>query len=203
MRMVKSLVPKPEMGKYTTILNDPSLDAGGTVTQLSTIPQGDLVFSRRGNIVRARYMVWRLLTKLAANTSASAAIRMIIFQDNQMNATIPTTVQVLDNHNEVGTIGPLITSHLNDSFPGRFKILADRTYGLNQGALAYDGAAVIYSANTYVKRGYKRLTRLAPLVYNGALGGSISNGQIFVLFITDIDEAVQYTFQWRLGFYDN
>lgn len=208
-----SMLPKREVKKFTVGSTDteigdviPTSTAGAQTVLLSSIAQGDDVQNRQGNSVEPKYLSIRYnINNLddssppAVNTSTTVQARVIIVQDTQQNASTPLITQVLTAAN--------LQSHLNVDFVGRFRVLHDKVHNL----VSPNTAAGVVSAYTveYVEK-YIKLNSKNKIMYTGANGTDVSNGNIYMFYFrnSDLDttagsEYGRIAYNVRLGFYDD
>lgn len=179
-----------ENKKFDVAATGQAVDYAGTVIRLSTVQAGDDVGNRNGNSILAKKLLFRMT--LHGNTTADSTVfRCIIFYDTQFNGTNPTPGLVLES-GQLSTANS-VNAPLNVDSAGRFTILRDKVYVLNNQLDAY---SVV-----------KHLKYWIPLNFHIKFTDTTTGGwtnQLFVLFISDQQTntpAVDYSS--RLNFYDN
>lgn len=144
--------------------NSQTMTAGGTITHLTGINQGDTATSRDGNSARLRSMIFRFtITKDAADTSESTVCRRIIFKMGH-HADTPTVTEILDSAS--------VNSMFNLDNTERFTILSDSTFRLADGIMQ-------------VHQGKKRFKFNHKIKWTGSLGTNVQYGQIYMLTISN------------------
>lgn len=199
-RIVRQIVPKPEKKFFTVTNSDASIDVGGVIAHLSGIAQGDDVSNRTGNDITGDYIDLRISlgnNEAEAASGASALLRVMVFQDTQQDNTDPTVLEVLQ------TANPL--SQLNVDNVGRFKILFDHTCTLNSlvNAQSATGTGLPVPIRKYVHCYRKLKGKSAKIEFTGANATDVHNNNLYILFITDVDELGAIVYSSRLGYYDN
>lgn len=211
-RMVKSLLPRPEIKKFSSTSTD--VDYGdavvttGTITQLFSIAQGDNINERQGLRVTPKYIMMRYSVNNADDTTppvissdSSILMRIMLVRDKQMNATAPTIAQVLSSVD--------VNGHLNSAYVGRFQILHDKIHTLvpqtSGGALPYN------TVQQYVQKyiSLKGKSKL-PMVWTSTAGANVSNNQFYVISLRGNDfnsvatqEFGRFNYNFRLGYCDD
>lgn len=126
-----------ELKFHDVDLDDAVVSGGGTVTAtINIIPQGTTEVERIGRKCNIRKIAWRYSLSLPAAAGATLVsgdiLRMILFIDKQANGATAAVTDVLESAH--------YQSFNNLSNSGRFRILMDKTYDLNNTAGAGDGA---------------------------------------------------------------
>lgn len=181
-KYLKGLV-NVEKHKFDTAFSIPFTNTG-TVSGISSIPQGDAEGTRSGNSILAKYAYLSFnCTRNAASTTVSDLIRMVVLVDSeQASDTSPTFTQIFESATPLAL--------LNKLFVGRFTILYDKTFNL--------------TANTP----YARINQMIPLNfhirYNGASSVDYEKNGVYLVTIADsasnLPALVGTT---RLAYYDN
>jgi len=172
-----------EKHKFDTAFSLPFTNTG-TVSGISSIPQGDAEGTRSGNSILAKYAYLNFnCTRNSASTTVSDLIRVVVLKDSeQASDTSPTYTQIFES------ASPLAL--LNKLFVGRFTILYDKTFNL--------------TADTP----FARINQMVPLGFHIRFNGSSSvdyekNG-VYMVYIADssanFPALVGTT---RLAYYDN
>ncbi len=154
--------------EYKSIIKD--LDGApnstGSVTNLTSIGQGDTASSRDGNKIRAVSL--KIKGNIAINGSANSSIyRLVILRDNNGSTTPPTIASLytdastfFNNKNKLGD--PQTNS--------RFTILSDTWYKLN----LTEGSATALPIDIYIKMNHH-------VFFTGAAGTDEGKGHIYAL----------------------
>lgn len=195
-KVIAKAMPKPEKKFFTQTASDGSIDTAGTITQLSAIAQGDDVNNRQGNDVQMDYLDINLI---ATNTNATGdegfntILRFLIVQDTQQNNITPTIAQVLSSVD--------VLSHLNPDNVGRFKVIFDKKVVLN--SEAQDQVAKSLIQRSYLHCYHKFSGKSAKLEFTGAAGTDVHNNHLYFMAIPSTDEIGSFSFDSRIGYYDN
>jgi hypothetical protein len=208
-KAVKNYVQRTrEIKELLAASSDASIDQGGVIQHLSTIAQSDLASGREGNRVMGKQLQFRCsLTNADAGqtTGANTKIRVILFKDKQQNATAPTIAQLLlDN-----TVGDqFINSPYNTlQYPRKFKIYYDRTHTINSSSVSVPAATAGTSAAgaPYIQKKHFSVFRKIPgwISYTGSASSAVSNGNLYVAFITDQDEQGAFNYSSNITYYDS
>lgn len=156
----------------TTSANSP------LVTHLNPITQGDGISQRTG---QSCLMSNIHLKELVSTAAAGALCREVLIMDRQqISDTAPSWTDVFESASPF--------SYYNKNTKGRFQILEDKTYILNQ----------VQNSHRYRSVG-RKLQKHAT--YNGTAGTDIQKNGIYKLFISDAVCSVN--FNGRLTFHDN
>lgn len=160
-----------------------SITNSGTVLHLTDIAQGDNDAERTGKSIFVRNVFSRLAVEQHASATHTG-IRMILFIDTQQVAdTSPSVTNVLESTS--------ILSSLNTETAGRFKVLKDWTFYVND-----------TSSTTRVIKYFKNLRH--HVRYNGTAGTDQQKGALYLLYLSD-EGTNQPTLYWniKLGYHDN
>lgn len=166
-----------------------SSTTSGNVIILNSIGQGDTDQSREGNSVLMKSLLFRGYLSTSA-TAGVTRVRIMLIRDNQqIGDTAPSQSDILD-----GDFTDPIQAPLNNNTVGRFTVLADRKYCLNQLVAAQSMAQEISI--------YLRMNKHAR--YNGTSGSDIQKNGIYCLFIHDQPTySPQLNYSSRLTYVDN
>lgn len=157
--------------------------SGGYVSSLCNVPQGDGGEARDGRSVKCTSI--QLRAGYALNGAASAtSVRTILVVDMQNQGTDPNVTDILDTASTV--------SNLNiASFPGRFKVIYDRTSTIS----------VTGAQRTEFKH-YKKLN--FHLKFEGAAGSTVTKNPLYLLLISnEATNTPSVNVHTRLRFLDN
>lgn len=196
------------MKKWITNPLDLTIDSAGAILSLTQIAEGDQVFGRQGTRIIPKFMSFKWTVQAntlpATTTLPPVVVRLMIFQDTQMDGTAPTVAKVLANENASGVIAANCYSALNEKYPGRFKVYWDKLFICNPTAGAtVAGTDYIYYSGHVGKKYVKLGSKVLPITYTDGGSTDYSNGQFFILYISDVDEAAAFDLQWRLGYTDS
>ena len=173
------------MKKYDV---DSSTSTSGNVILFNGIGQGDTDQTRDGSSILMKK--WLLRGNITTNASAtSTRVRLILFIDTQqIGDTAPAQADILDPD-----LNQLVAP-LNNNTVGRFTILADRTYSINQ-----------LVASQAVSREYKFFFNMNKHArYNGTTGADIQKNGLYMLVVHDQATNVPtIAYSARLTFTDN
>lgn len=162
---LKSLI-NVEMKKFDI---DSSTSTSGNVILFNEIGQGDTDQTRSGNSILMRSLSLRGYIKSNASAT-STRVRLVIFIDKQqISDTAPAQGDILDGDQNS------ITANLNNNTVGRFSILANKVYTINQ---FISGVAV-----TVPFKFFFRLQKHAR--YNGTTGADIQKNGVYMLVVHD------------------
>lgn len=124
-KMIKSLVPKPELKVWPTTAAGSVGFGIGIMTHLSAVSQGTSSEERIGDKIKLKYLNIRFNTR-AGNLvvpAVSVIQRVIIFKDKQSNAAAPAALDLLETLT--------INSYYNLDFKDRFHVYKDVKMAVN------------------------------------------------------------------------
>lgn len=178
--LVNAELHKHDFGNITTV------NWSGTVIPLFGIPIGDLDSERTGNSIFVRYInTTGSIVKNASADFTTVTIKMFI-DKQQIGDTQPSSSDILETTGNA--YSPF--AKLNTETVGRFSIIHSRTYNLNS-----DRPSCLFSI---------RKTLRHHVRYNGATGGDIQKGGIYLMIITDQQSTLPtITHDTRVSYYDN
>lgn len=180
-RQVKRLITGSEEIKYFPLYAGyATVNASGTLTKWTTIPQGDTIVTRDGSEINFKRIDLRFnIFATAAAAYATNAFRMIVFQWKPDDAQQPPTVgQVIDT----GFTQPVF-SPPNVLYKQNYRILYDKLFSVHNSGPGSAGRHVIITN----KRAQDKI-RFAS--------GNTGTNMIYVLVISDA--AVQVP-SWSYG----
>jgi len=138
------------------------------VTALNLMGQGAAAGQHLGRTAQMKSIQYRLSTNMAATTTGSGSLRVVIVYDKQSNGAAPTAVQVFQaNH---------IASPMNLSNSKRFIVLVDDTH---------EGLSVTGPASAYMKN-FKKIN--LPIEYFDTNNGDITDiatGSVYMFTFND------------------
>lgn len=177
-----------EKKKFDTILGT---STSGTLVNCVAIPQGDGDQTRDGNSVLLKSVYMR---GTLANNSASPSTRfriMLIRDLQQIADTAPSATDILDG----GLSGDFIRAPLNNETVGRYEILMDKIFVINQpfaSAVFQRNLKEFFPMNHHVR-------------FNGTAGTDIQKGGVYFLVIHDQPGGTLPTISLdiRSSYYDN
>lgn len=147
-----------------------SVTSNGLVTALNHIAQGDTDATRDGNSIKS--MSLSIKGYIQGNSSIdNGHVRVIVFKDRQQVADAnPTAADLLDPDSGNNTYAPL-----NSATVGRFQILSDKRYAINN--------TLSTGANTFNISLFRKLKD--HVRFNGALSSDIQRNGLYICFIHD------------------
>lgn len=174
-----------EFKKYDA---DSSTSTSGNVILFNGIAQGDSDQTRDGNSVLMKS--WLLRGNIVSNASAvSTRVRLVFFMDKQqIGDTAPSQSDILDPD-----LNQLVAP-LNNQTVGRFTILADKRFSINQ-----------MVASQSVSREFSFFFNLGKHArFNGTTGADIQKNGIYMLVVHDQSTNVpNILYSSRLKYVDN
>lgn len=173
--------------KYLDTTISGNISYAGSVTQLSSIPQGDTAVTRDGNSVKCNFV--SLKGTITQHSSAiNTFVRMILFVDKFNQGTAPTVTDVLVGNSDT----QVVNYPLNRNNAGRFQILVDRVYPLS-----------IEGSRTKTVSMFKKFSN-HHIKFNGAAGTDEKQGQIYLLLVSNESASFPPVEVYsRIDFYDN
>ncbi len=178
-----------EIKEFNTTF-DPTaiIDAAGNLVQLTNIPQGDTTITRDGSQCKVLSVYVKGVIKIS-QSATSSAFRLMLVWDRQTNQVIYTTADLLLDASSVDSIN----SPLNLNNKRRFKVLYDKTFGLN-----INGRSVIPF------RIYKKLNMMIRFDGSTPSIADLTSNSLSLLMIGD-EVTNDPTISWiaRVRFVDN
>lgn len=183
---------KPETHKHDQTVSDGTIDIAGTIVHLNSIPEnsGSLI-GMVGTRCKLKYLNWRCsLTGSSKDVNeVQPIVRVILFIDTQgQGGSAPAVTDVLQSAN--------VYSSLSLQYPGRFRILHDKTHAFNMTANAGVDAGSAIPQHFY--QFFKRLN--TTYTTNSNDNTAVKNG-LYVLYITSIDEEGSINANARVGYF--
>lgn len=182
-RYPKRIAPKPEMKIIDTVDTGFSIGSTAKIDLLCNVSQGTAVNTRVGTKVNSMNILGRL--EFIHNPSAVATfIRMFIFQDTQqVLATTPGSISILQTTDT--------RSALNIQNRGRFKILKDELFSLNN----FDKSSKEYKIYLKVP---------LPIQWSDNSGTNIQKNGLYVFFLSsDNTNQPLGSYNFRYSFNDS
>lgn len=170
-----------QMHMMNNTITDATLDVAGVVFYMSTIAQGDDDADRSG----AAIANCRLDFRYTMATTADTFCRIIVFQDNNLDATAPLVLDVLQT--------ATIDSQYNvpNTVNKRFNIIYDVLHKLVNGT------------ETDLQTTFKAIRRKLNNIHftgNDALAASSSKGGLWCIAVPAVDEVVSFTMPYSIHF---
>lgn len=137
--------------------------ATATVALLNGIAQGYTETQRVGRNVHMKSIFYRFVGNMAATTTGSSAIRLLIIYDKQSNTAQPPTTTILNADS--------IEQPMNLFYNKRFIVILDEEIE----CLGTQGPQAFY------RKGYRKINLPIEFSGNGAAITSISTGSIYSL----------------------
>lgn len=183
-RYLKSMINSEKYHYDSQISGTPTTTAG--ITHLTNISQGDNDGSRSGNSILVKKITYNVSYNINASASNTWIREVILIDRQQISDTPPTYSDVFDVS---GTT--VIAALLNKATLGRFTILRDRIFTLNNnGKQLLNRKGSIY-VNKHVR-------------YNGTTGADIQKNGIYVMYVSnETTNAPQVTSVFRVFYHDN
>lgn len=155
-----------------------------TVHALTQIAQGDSQATRDGNSILVRNLRLSMLWSNHASATAGTFCRCVIVKDNQqVSDTDPQWLDVFES--------ATVTSPLNAEKIGRFQLLKDMTFTLNND----DKENKIIKLNLPLKHHVR---------YNGTAGTDIQKGGLYLMYCSNQGaNTAAVSLEARVSFYDN
>jgi len=156
----------------------------GNVIPISTMGAGTSIGQREGNSIKLKYISGNLKFNKNASATNSPCVRIVIVIDKQCVAdTVPAWSDVFS------TASPL--SHLNRNTVGRFTIIYDRKFTLNQ----TDTISKLHSFN---------IKSQMHVRFNGTASTDYQKNPVFMLVFSDEPtNPATFDYDVRLGYVDN
>lgn len=147
-----------------------------TTPHLTYIAQGDTASSRDGNVISIRSIHLRGLVYFTNDVNEAVSCRILIVKDKQqVSDTAPAITDILDTT----VVSNDITQMYN--YPAqekRFKILYDKSFGMNINTLTYNGSGINTGDRNIPFE--KWLFPKCKVYYNGTAGSDIQKNGIYV-----------------------
>lgn len=141
---------------------------------------GDDFLNRDGRKVQVFSIKLRGTITVAAQTNAAAAdgaamIRILLVQDKQTNGAQLNAEDVLGTGGGVAYTGQAINAFQNPAFFGRFRVLKDRKFALQNPNMTYDGTNIEQAG--LIKQFKMNIKFKKPVVvhFNATNGGTIAD----------------------------
>ena len=166
-----------EKHKLDTVITT-SISSTGAITNLSAIAQGDAINQRTGNSVLATGVHLNMVFSLNASATASYVRALLFIDKQQVGDTSPSGSDLITGN---------YTGHLAASTVGRFQILFDYLFPLNDVGL-----------KNKVIRKYIKLNK--HIRFNGTASSDIQKGGLYMLlFSNEATNSVNTYIEARLG----
>lgn len=186
----------------------------GSLQLLNGIQEGSSFFNRIGRRVCMKSVEMKgfIETNPAnAGTSPEGLLRTMIIYDRQTNGALPAVSDVLLNYDNAGVTTTDELSGLNLNNRERFTVIYDNyllapqvtnTAGVVSAPFPTDGnAPEIYQKHVYRKlRGVETHFKSST---NPAVVGDITTGGLYLLTISSLASAWQFTYNFRVRFWDD
>lgn len=182
-KYVKSLI-NVEKKMCNTVANT----AGSTtpfITSLHDIAQGDTINDRSGNSVKAVSLSCKMTLLNNGTATSGSLFRFVIVKDTQqIGDASPGWTDVFES--------AAVNSFLNSATLGRFSILYDRVFALNN------------DSNTERMCVQKYFKMQHHIRYNGTASTDIQKGGLYVMYLsTEPTSTVSVDANFRLRYVDN
>lgn len=159
-----------EHKRNDTSLNT-TIDNTGNFLLLNGIAEGSDSTQRTGRSIKLTSFEMRL-QMYGVSATIPTALRVILFCDNQANASLPTTATLLDNTLANG----YYISPKNFDERKRYQIMKDKSYQIGPTA---------YVSNKIFAKWYRKLSTHALYNGSGATQTSITSCAFYLCFISD------------------
>lgn len=147
-----------------------NVDYDGSITELSTIPQGDTAYTRDGKSVKTLNLTF----KAYAQSAASGVVRVIIFKGKSENNRTFVPGDILQT---TGQVHSVLTTK-DDSERYNTKILMDKTLVVTPSAGSIDGYRLMFKS---IKLGH-----YVTYAASDTAGTDIEDGGLYMLVIGNI-----------------
>ena len=169
----------------TKLLNNQflfNIPAVGQVNYMSTIAQGDDNFQRDGNTIANVSVEWRY--SLTSALVADDIVRIIVFQDSQNVAVLPTVVEVLQGAT------PEAQYNIPNRLQNRFRIIYDRMHARTQ----------VSDSENQVHRTFSK--KVAGIHFTGIANviGSAGKNALFMLAVSSANVTTGVTFDYTIKY---
>lgn len=163
-KVVKKEMAKEIEKKHYYVTAQPTIANTGTVIALTNIVQGDDDRQRQGLAIKAKSLLIRYNIEMNAS-ALNTTLRLAVVRDNQqISDGTPTWTNIF---RATDTNTPL-----NEAQAGRFTVLYDRKYVLNQGSYELRHGKMFRKLNHSVR-------------YNGVGSGDIQKGGLYLAVLAD------------------
>ncbi len=193
--------PRPELKFHDLSVDEGNVPSAGAIAAASVleIPEGTGESERVGRKITVKQIGWRFHQTIEASTSSgttSNVFRVMLYWDKQTNGATATVTDILSTAN--------YQSFNNLNNRGRFRILMDRTYGLNAHAGGGNGTSEDYGEFLVEDTFFKKVN--IPIEYTddaptGAIATMTSNN-IGVLVICKSNLLVAFESFMRIRYID-
>jgi len=167
-----SIITHIEPKYFDTLSLANNIGAGGTLFNLSIVPQGDAQSTRIGDFIHARKLVFNY-SLYTANADIVTTIRLIFFRWQSTQFALPVIADILE-----AAASSNVLSHYNYQFQDNYKVLWEKQYQVA-------GTAT----NPTVTSSIGATGLAIPLKGNNdiefSLGATVGSNQIYLLALSD------------------
>jgi len=183
-----------------------------TINTLFAPVMGTNFNQRIGRKVQVKSIRIRGFINVAKQTNQVASnegtcIRLIIFQDQQTNGTQAQGEQVILSSNDLGSVaGPAISMFQNAENFGRFRVLKDKTYRLQDPNFSWDGTNMEVNGLVIPFKYTFKFRKPVPVQFNqgnaGTIADVVTNSWHVLCAQNDVDLQATVNYKCRVMYVD-